>query len=68
MELKYKDERRFQREIKKEKNEARKLLEQSSDSKFNFKKVISKINGEARRWRKLERSKFNKKLEHLNKL
>ena len=68
MELKYKDERRFQREVKKGKNEARKLLEQESDSKCNFKKVISKINGEARRWRKIERNKFSKKLEHLNKL
>ena len=68
MDLKYKDERRFQREIKARRNEARKLLEQSLESKNSFTNTISLINNEAKKWRKMERSKFNKKVEHLNKI
>ena len=68
MDLKYKDKRRFQREIKVRRNEARKLLEQSLDSKNSFTKIISHINNAAKKGRKMERSKFNKKVEHLNKI
>ena len=68
MEMKYKDERRFQHELKGRKEEARKILEGSSVSRNAFKKVISQINGEARRWKKLERSKFQSKIQHIKRL
>ena len=68
MELKLKDERRFQREIKKRRDRDKRELERQMDSKNSFKVIISQINGEAVKWRKMERSKFESKIEHLKRL
>ena len=68
MSLKLKDERRFQREIKDKRAKARKELEEKVNSKAEFKTIIAKINGEAKRWRKYEKSKFQSKVEHIRRL
>ena len=68
MEMKYKDERRFQHEMKGRKEEARRKLEESSKSRNDFKKIIRQINGEAKRWRKMEKSKFQSKIEHIKRI
>ena len=68
MELKLKDERRFMHEIKERRERARKELKEMLGSKNSFNKVISKINSEAKRWRKLERSKYQSKVEHLKRI
>ena len=41
MEMKYKDERIYQHEIKGRRDEARRKLEESSESRNTFKRVIS---------------------------
>ena len=68
MEMKLKDERRYQRELKEKRKEARGKLEEELGSKSAFNKVISVINSEAKKWRKLVKSKFSSKAEHLIKL
>ena len=68
MELKLKDERRFQRELKDRREKARKDLERKEESKAEFKRIITKINGEAKRWRKCEKSKYTSKVEHIKRL
>ena len=52
MELKLKDKRRYQRETNSKRDEARLKLE-GMTSKNHCKKIISQINGEAQRWRKI---------------
>ena len=67
MDMKLKDERRHQREVRKERNEKRRKLEEML-SKTRFKSIISQINGESKRWKKLERGKYDSKIEHLRKI
>ena len=65
MNLKLKDEKSHQRELRKQRNVARNHLEQETESKSSFKRVISTVNREARIWRKLERGKYTQKGNHL---
>ena len=67
MRLKLTDERRHQRERKQIKNEKREKLTELT-SKHHVKKILSMVNGEAQRWRKLERGRYNRKIEHIKSL
>ena len=62
------DERRHQYEIRKERNEAKNKLEIIVKVKNKYKKLLSQINEEARKWRKIEKSKYNKKADHIRNL
>ena len=37
-------------------------------SKQKVKKIVSLVSGVARRWRKLERSRYSSKMEHIKRL
>ena len=63
MDLKLKDERRYQRETKSKREDERK-----KSGERRFKQIISHLNGEAKRWRKREKSKFVSKIEHLKRI
>ena len=67
MRLKLKDERRHQRETKGWRNKVKTDLEKRC-SKRQFSKVISMVNKEAVNWRNIERKKYTKKMDHLNKI
>ena len=62
--LKLKDEKKHQRELKCIRNEKKELLAKGT-SNSNFKKLISKVNNEAKKWRRVEKSKYNTKANHL---
>ena len=64
MRLKLKDERKNQRELKRIKNSERESLEKEV-SKSEFKRIMSILNGESVKWRKMERRKYEKKKQHL---
>ena len=68
MELKLKDERRHLHELKQERKEKRRILEELVTVKTSFKKHISQINGESRKWRKIEKERYKKKADHIRKL
>ena len=60
MRLKEKDEKKFQREIKGRRKEARKQLENEM-SKGQFRKTMSKLNEDAKK----HRNKFDEKTNHI---
>ena len=68
MELKLRDERRHQYEMRKERNEAKIRLENIVKVKNRYKRIISQINGEAKKWRNTEKRKYIKKADHIRKL
>ena len=43
-------------------------MENIVNSKNKFKNILSQINGEAMKWRKLEKSKFHSKAEHMKRV
>ena len=67
MKLKLKDERRHQRELKKVRNERKKELEVVVSRNY-YKKITSQINGEAKCWRKREKSKYDSKASHIKNI
>ena len=67
MKLKLKDERKYQRERKHIRNNYReKLMQLTSKQQLGI--ILSTVNRESKRWRKLERSKYNKKIEHIKNI
>ena len=65
MNMKLKDEKCHQRELKREKQSIRSELEGEFEGKNSFRRIISDLNYEAKRWRKMERNRFQKKEKHL---
>ena len=55
MRLKLKDERRHLHELRRERKEKRRNLENLVTVNNSFKRQISQINGEAKKWRKVEK-------------
>ena len=65
MNMKLKDEKCHQRELKREKQSIRSELEGEFEGENSFRRIISDLNYEAKRWRKMERNRFQKKEKHL---
>ena len=68
MKIKLKDERRYQRETRQERKCCRDKLEKEVNISKKFKEIVSKVNNEAKHWRKLEKSKYQSKIEHIKKI
>ena len=68
MRLKLKDERRHHRELKARRNLKRKELENVIVSPRQINKISKMLNGEAARYRKVERKKYSDKANHLNRI
>ena len=68
MQLKLRDEKRHQRELKKVKNRLRNDLRMESETYRQFSRTMTKLHHEAGKLRKIERKKYLNKANHLRKL
>jgi len=68
MSLKLRDEKRHQKELIAERNRQKEKWKEELGSVRQYNKSLSKLNREARRYRKHEKLKYKKKAEHLKNI
>ena len=68
MDLKLRDDRRYQIELRQERKRRREELRLQIGNERSFKRVMTKINAEMKKVRQSERNRLNEKAEHLRKI
>ena len=68
MSLKMRDERKHQKELKARRNQQKELWKLELDSVRQYTRLLSKLNQEARKYRKQEKRKYINKAAHLKRI
>ena len=68
MSYKLKDEKRHQKEIKCKRNQEKEIWRTELNCDRKYSRLLSKLNSEARKYRKLEKKKYRNKADHLKRI